>query len=338
MRIGCAVTMAALSNSETALERLEATIIDGRAENVRFRQDQLQNLHRALCEEEDGIRSALSADSSVLTPAEIETEYALTLDAIRHFYDSLDFDRELEDEYRIANGKTYKNRRVPIGIVLIRPTRHTRLFSVVVPLAAAIAAGNCVVLELVQQNGGVSFETDEALGTALSRSLDINILWISNEAVGDKSVLDKAVLVDQNGNGSSATLASQLISSSRARAIAVVDRTADIEVAARAITRARFSFGGASPYSPDLVLVNEFAKERFFKACLKYATELFAASPRTGMIVGDAYKDVRVAVKGAKEKGQVVNFGSDDFNVVDVLDKYVPSGIPIPQVLPGVSC
>ena len=133
---------------EPALELLEAAVVDGRTENVRYRQNQLQNLHRVLREEAATICSALAQDSPRLTAAEVEAEYALTMDAVRHFYDGLDFDKELEDEYRVAKGTSNASRRVGVGMAVIQPGRHSRFYSVVVPLAAAVSAGNCVVLEV----------------------------------------------------------------------------------------------------------------------------------------------------------------------------------------------
>lgn len=61
----------------------------------------------------------------------------------------------------------------------------------------------------------------------------------------------------------------QLVSPSQARVVAVVDRTANLEEVAKAIVTARFSFGGKSPYAPDVVLVNEFAKKAFMTAVVK---------------------------------------------------------------------
>lgn len=70
------------------------------------------------------------------------------MDVLRQSYDSLDFEKELKEEYSITNGDDNLSRRVGVGIVLIRPTSHTRLYSVVAPVCAAIAAGNCVLLEV----------------------------------------------------------------------------------------------------------------------------------------------------------------------------------------------
>lgn len=50
-------------------------------------------------------------------------------------------------------------------------------------------------------------------------------------------------------------------------AIAVVDRTANIAIAARAIVASKRRFRGTSPYGVDLVVVNEWIKDDFLQKC-----------------------------------------------------------------------
>ncbi|KAK3325681.1 Aldehyde/histidinol dehydrogenase [Apodospora peruviana] len=267
--------MAPSEGEIAALERLEAAAIDGQMENVRHRQMLLHHLHEVLSEEADviceAIRSANNSREKIKGTS--ETEYYLAMEAVRHFYGTLDFDRELEDEYRVANGKNNEGRRVGFGMVVIRPTRHTRFYSVVVPLAAAISAGNCVVLEIPEGNDS---KVDSILRSTLTKALDYNTFCIvSSVKTLDNSILDSALLVDQTGETESETITrNHLVSSPNARVVAVVDRTANIEKAAEEITRARFRFNGTSPYAPDLVLVNEFVKDKFIEACDRYASML----------------------------------------------------------------
>lgn len=61
------------------------------------------------------------------------------------------------------------------------------------------------------------------------------------------------------------------------RAVSVVDQTCNVPDAAREITRARFSFRGASPHAPDLVLVNEFVLKEFCNAVVQNATGLLVS-------------------------------------------------------------
>lgn len=56
----------------------------------------------------------------------------------------------------------------------------------------------------------------------------------------------------------------------------MVDRTADVDEAAKALVSARLSFGGRSPYAPDLVLVNKVIENRFVNAVVLGATRYLA--------------------------------------------------------------
>jgi len=163
-------------------------------------------------------------------------------------------------------------------------------------------------------------QVDSVLRRALTKALDVNTFHASKTTT-DQSVLDNAILVDQISNGPPSTLINQLLSSSQTRCVAVVDRSANIDDAARAITTARFSFGGTSPYAPDLVLVNEFVKKDFFEACSRYATLSFAKDNDVRRAGGDRNGDTQRSIKDAEDRKQVSSFGSDDFKLVDVVDK-----------------
>jgi acyl-CoA reductase-like NAD-dependent aldehyde dehydrogenase len=130
-----------------SIERLRASITEGRPESVRFRQNEFQRLHAALRENSASICDAISKDESCST-ADSEKEFYLTMDALRTFYETLDFDHLLKQEYLVKEGKDNRNRRVGLGLVAIRPSSHSQFYSVLVPLGAAIAAGNCVILEV----------------------------------------------------------------------------------------------------------------------------------------------------------------------------------------------
>jgi aldehyde dehydrogenase (NAD+) len=68
------------------------------------------------------------------------------------------------------------------------------------------------------------------------------------------------------------------LASSRAKVIAVVDRTADLALAAEQLVAARFAFGGTSPYAPDVILVNEFVKKDFLEHALKQSIRYLSGS------------------------------------------------------------
>lgn len=135
------------SDLHTALEVLHASVIEGRAENVRYRQNELYSLHSALRENADGICEAIAKEYAE-SSAKGETEFFMAIDAVRISYENLDFDRALAEEYSVKHGKDNTGRRAPLGLVAIRPSRHSRLYSILSLLAAALEAGNCILIEV----------------------------------------------------------------------------------------------------------------------------------------------------------------------------------------------
>lgn len=126
---------------------LLAAVLDGRAENVRFRQKELHQLHTILKQQKYAICEAISQSTSS-TNSEAHLEFFSAMDSVRQSYESLNFDKLMEEQYLVAKGKDNIGRRVSLGLVAIRAQKHSRFYSVIDPLAAAIAAGNCVLLEV----------------------------------------------------------------------------------------------------------------------------------------------------------------------------------------------
>jgi hypothetical protein len=159
----CSIPMA----KSQPFPRLRATAIDGRLANIFIRQEQLQKLHAGLVQSADAILDAIIKDSGN-TQVEAVVEYSLALASLKKQLAELDPEKELEDEYRVANGKDAADRREAIGIAYIEPTSYTFFYSVVVPLSVAIAAGNCVIVQVGL--GCISFHP-KAVQT-LMKSLD----------------------------------------------------------------------------------------------------------------------------------------------------------------------
>lgn len=129
------------------LARIVAANIDGRTQNTRYRQAQFHRLQAALVENIAEVQDAIRTDSGH-TQQEIRAEVVLALQELRTHYTSLSLQKDLEVEYRIANGKDNAENVQGAGIVYIVPTSHTLFFSVISALTAALAAGNCIVLEV----------------------------------------------------------------------------------------------------------------------------------------------------------------------------------------------
>lgn len=126
---------------------LLAAAIDGRARNARYRQHQLYFLHDFLRRNSGKIQAAILKDTSC-PQAEVDIELGTSLSVVRKLYDQINFEKSIKDEFLIARNKDNTERRIPYGVVLIRPTLHSRFFSIISATAAAFAAGNVVLLEV----------------------------------------------------------------------------------------------------------------------------------------------------------------------------------------------
>jgi acyl-CoA reductase-like NAD-dependent aldehyde dehydrogenase len=125
--------------------RVRAAAIDERLHNVYHRQVQLEQLCGALIENAKKLSHAIETDYGH-SAAEIAVELNLAIGTIRRDYATLEPKKAHEEEYLLATGKDAPASTRPVGIAYIEPCTHTMLYSVVAPLSAAVAAGNCVIL------------------------------------------------------------------------------------------------------------------------------------------------------------------------------------------------
>lgn len=140
-----------VTQKSLTMEAIRGSVIDGRVENVRYRQNQLQQLHAALRINADRVCDAISKHAYSSKTAS-EREFYLAMDSVNKAYGTLDFDHALKEEYLVKEGKDNLSRKVGLGLIAIRPGTHSRLYSIVTPLSMAIAAGNCVFLEVRTPN------------------------------------------------------------------------------------------------------------------------------------------------------------------------------------------
>ncbi|KAK1064212.1 hypothetical protein LTR74_008838 [Friedmanniomyces endolithicus] len=296
--------------------RLRAAAIDGRAHNVFYRQVQLERLCQALISNASKLRDAIATDYSH-SPAEIAVELNLAISAIRRDYATLEPKAAHQEEYLIEGGEDAPNSRRPAGIVYIEPCTHTLLYSVVAPLSAAIAAGSCVVVLLENNLRAVS----SLLRRILPSALDPDTFAIASSPTDDQTFLDLAIHVNQN-DSERWPKANQIASPVHCRTLAVVDRTGNVTLAARELVAARFSFGGSSPYAPDVVFVNEFARQSFLQAvvaeCVQAGSSAGAAEDMKPKSTVSSRVDERIESLKSLDSGLRVVVQESNFAVVEV--------------------
>ncbi|AEO67476.1 uncharacterized protein THITE_2116360 [Thermothielavioides terrestris NRRL 8126] len=306
--------------------KIRSAAIDGRALNPIFRKLQLKQLHDALSDKAAEIQEAIATDTGH-TRAEVQIEYWLALRQLSQAHAALDPKKALHDEYAVSRGESASQREA-VGIVVIHPAKHAFFSCLMSALVPALASGNCVVVETEQS----LLRTPPLVLDLIAHALDQDIFDTAPAPISEADLGHPHVRVLQNGSDDAAPrLAHRLVSDPEARVVAVVERDADLDLAARELVRARFALRGRSPYAPDVVLVNEWVKREFLEAALRHAVRVGGpgggggggGGEKTGLRMGlGPQGPVADAVK--KERGVSVLSWSAAGAVVDVEDRKSP--------------
>lgn len=126
-----------------SFSRIEISSLEGRAQSTRLRQKLFHSLHATLRSSEKTIKEAILADSGH-SESEVNLEYALAISELRTHYASVDLEKDLKAQKAVENLEATTN----VGIVYVIPAKQNLFYSVISALTAALAAGNCVVVEV----------------------------------------------------------------------------------------------------------------------------------------------------------------------------------------------
>ncbi|KAJ6023566.1 uncharacterized protein N7446_013931 [Penicillium canescens] len=159
-----------------AYQKILSAWVEGRLENVLQRQKELSSLHAIIKREKPALINALRQDLYT-TEASASDEVISSLNAINQLYEELSFPATLAKERSIQAGKNAPTNLVPLGPVLILASPHCPLSSIIIPLAAAIAAGSCSLVVL----NTTSLHTNEKLRKIIDTSLDQEAIGVAPE-------------------------------------------------------------------------------------------------------------------------------------------------------------
>ncbi|NNE32585.1 MAG: aldehyde dehydrogenase family protein [Winogradskyella sp.] len=190
------------------------------------------------------------------------------------------------------------------------------------PLVSAIAAGNTVIIkpsemtphssELMAKIVSDIFEEDEVAlvqgevetSTELLKLPFNHIFFTGSPKVG------KIVMQAASKNLSSLTL------ELGGKSPTVIDRTANIDKAAKKLMWGKFLNAGQICICPDYVLIDEALKDNFIEACKKWLNHYFTANPKAsqsyGRIVTDKhFERLESYLQEAEQKNGKVELGGN---------------------------
>lgn len=129
------------------LEPVLTAALEGRIRDLRTRQRVLKALHASLSQHADDLVQATVEDDGISVD-EAQVVLAAGLLELSTHYGDLDLKEELDKEYSISRKKSSLDKRGPCGIVFVVPDVYTAAFGTITAVSAAIAAGNCVIIEV----------------------------------------------------------------------------------------------------------------------------------------------------------------------------------------------
>ncbi|HWJ05146.1 MAG TPA: aldehyde dehydrogenase family protein [Steroidobacteraceae bacterium] len=310
-----------------ALHRLRSTFATGKTRSIEWRLRQLRELARMMREHESDFAEALRADlgkcafEAVLTEmsfVESEARYA-----IKHLKRWLK-PKRVRTPLMAQPGRSYIQPE-PKGVVLIIAPWNYPLSMVCAPLVGAIAAGNCAVVKPSE----ITSHTSAALARFLPRYLDNDAFVVIEGGVPETTELLEHPYdhILYTGNERVArivmTAAAKHLSPVTlelgGKSPCIIDKSADLDVAAARIAWGKFINAGQTCVAPDHVLVHKAVATQFADTLAAKIKAFYGDDPSQSVDFCRIASERHTARFAKLLEGQTIHTGGQ----VDVEKRYV---------------
>jgi aldehyde dehydrogenase (NAD+) len=290
---------------------------------VAARKAQLRQLRRLLVENEERLLGALAADLGKPAIEGYAADIGFTVREISEILDHLDRwvkPRPVRVPMVARPGKAWIVPE-PLGVTLVIAPWNYPIQLLLEPVAAALAAGNCVVAK--------PSELAPACATVMARHLH---RYVDPDAVAlvEGGVAETTALLENRFDHvffTGSTAVGRVVAQAAAKHLTpvtlelggksptIVAADADLAVAARRITWAKFMNAGQTCIAPDYVLVERSVRDELVERIQVAIREFYGADPRAtadlGRVVNERHHD-RLTGLVAGGGGTVVCGGDAD--------------------------
>ena len=288
-----------------------------------FRKKQLQLLKETVLKYEKEIYNALYTDLKKSPEESYATELGLILaevnGALKNLHKWMTPKRARVELVNLpSSGKIYRD---PLGVVLIIAPWNYPLQLLFIPLIAAVAGGNCVVLKPSEFAPATAAISEKIISEVFSKEyIDIvqgdgaqlipemmqsfrfdHIFYTGSIPVGKiiyQSAAKDLIPVTLELGGKSP---------------AVIEPDANITAAARRITLGKFVNAGQTCIAPDYVLVHESVKEKFVSAMKEMIKKFFDDNAQESYSYGKIINEKRFdKLTSYLKQGKILTGGETD--------------------------
>lgn len=321
------------------LQRLQAFYESGATQTLAWRKQQLQLLKNTILKYEQPLYDALYSDLKRSAEESWVTELGVAIAeinlALRHLYSWMKPEKVKTNLVNLPSSSFII--REPLGVVLIISPWNYPLQLLFTPLIGAIAAGNCVVLKPSELAPATAKLMGEIIKEVFSEEY---ILYVE----GDGAQVVPALMNGFRFNhvfytGSTAVgksiyqmAAAQLVPVTLelgGKSPCVVERDANIEVAARRIAVTKFSNAGQMCIAPDYVLVHTTKKNELIVALKKAIHAFYTNDAATSYNYGKIINERQFKrLTGYLNQGNIIHGGHHKINELFIEPTIIDNVLP----------
>ncbi|XP_061505655.1 aldehyde dehydrogenase family 3 member B1 isoform X6 [Anopheles gambiae] len=270
------------------VQQLRTTFNSGKTRDVDFRLNQLKALLRCYEENTAEMANVLAADLRKHKQEAHLLEIEFILNDLRNtLYNLREWVKPEKPEKSLVNVMDgvyiYKD---PYGVVLVIGAWNYPLQLTLVPVAAAIAAGNCVVIKPSE----VAPASAKFIAETLPKYLSQDCYRVVTGGPKETSELlkEKFDYVFYTGSGRVGKIIHQACSENLTpctlelggKSPCYLDGTANIAIAARRILWGKFINAGQTCIAPDYILCSKQVQKQFLEEARKVLNEWYGANPK----------------------------------------------------------
>ncbi|MGQ0434071.1 MAG: aldehyde dehydrogenase family protein [Microthrixaceae bacterium] len=329
------ITPPAAVDAAVVNKTLRATFESGRTRSLAWRKQQLAGLRRMMVEADAEFTEALRQDLGRPSMEAYAADIGHTKAELRHIDEHVErwmARTKVRVPMTVAPAKAWVQPE-PLGVALIIAPWNYPIQLLVEPLAAALAAGNCVLAKPSELAPACS----AALARLLPRYVDPEAVLVVEGGVADTTALlalrwDHIFFTGSTAVGhviaeAAAKHLTPTVLELGGKSPTYVHASADLEVAARRIAWGKFLNAGQTCIAPDYVLADRQIRDELVDKLASQITEFYGSDPKASASFGRIVNERHLArLRGLLDRGAgtVVTGGS-----VDEAQRYVSPTITV---------
>ena len=289
--------------------------------DIDFRITQLKKLKKAIQQHEDAIYQSLADDFRKSRFEAYAAEIGMVYEAINGMLANIkkwSTPALVKDTIINFPSRSYIYPE-PYGVALVIGAWNYPFLLTIEPVIGAMAAGNTCIIKPPR----AAIHTYRVIREIISTSFDEEYLAVLDEHSDNADMLacrydyiffTGGVQVGKTIAKAAAEYLTPTTLELGGKSPCIVDRSVDIDVAAKRIAWGKFLNAGQTCVAPDYLLLHEAVKERFYKAFTKALTEFYGNDPQDSAdyprIINDRHfdrlaamiKDGKIIVGGQTDK------------------------------------